>query len=49
MRKKFEDKLAKMCEPFDLVDISKALEKCQLMAITSVLLLDSLLIYKALN
>ena len=49
MRKKIEAKLAKMCEPFDLIDISKALEKFQLMTIASVVLLDSVLIYKALN
>ena len=49
MRKTIEAKLTKICEPFDIIDISKALEKFQLMTISSVILLDSVLIFKALN
>lgn len=49
MRKKIEDKLTKMFDQLELSDIRNTLEKFQLMTISSVILLDSVLIYKALN
>lgn len=49
MRKIIEAKLTKMFDQLELSDIRNTLEKFQLMAISSVILLDSVLIYKALN
>ena len=49
MRKIIEAKLTNMFDQLELSDIRNTLEKFQLMTISSVILLDSVLIFKALN